>query len=957
MHYPPDEQNSAAQQWQRIPSAPTQAYPPSPAPLADDVWPHNTAAESDGEAWQTSLSPAKPDEPSAPKKRSIFKPRLKKPNFILSVLINAVRIAFLLVLLGGLALGGIVVGIGKAYMETAPTLDLALLDDQAKTSFIYDSNNQLITDYKGTENRVMASIDTIPLNLQHAFVAVEDARFYTHNGVDIKRIIGSFVKNFVSNTNQGGSTITQQLIKNTVLSNEQSYKRKIQEAYLAMQLETQYTKDQILECYLNTIYMGENYYGVAVAAEGYFGKQLQQLTLRECAMLAGLTNNPYYYNPRRNFYLRASEETDYAALTNDRTDYVLKCMYENQFITRQQYDEAMVRTTASVTEKSQIEGEGMYPYAHFVEYAVRDVINKFLELEGLPNTSENRAKMETKLRTGGYRVTLTMDTEIQKIVEDTLATWSKYPGLRDPSDKVYRARNSDGTYTEIEQPQAAAVVLDYRTGELKAIVGGRTPPTQRKTLNRACDMQMPVGSSIKPIAVYAPAIDLGASPASIVYNMPLPIAGWKDGSGKDTFPKNFGGGNYDGPQTLRSALKNSRNVSAAQTLLSMVGVERSVNYLMRMGVSEQHIDKTPFGLSLGSSGISPVEMSVAFGVLGNGGVYQEPISFLGISDSNGNVIYDSHEKQQRQQVFRPSTAWMVVDMLKTAVSSGTGTRAKISGQTVAGKTGTNSDQRGVFFCGMTGWYSSAVWIGHDNYKPLSSKATGSTAAAPLWQSYMAKIHTQKGLDNHDIMQGSPDDYGLVKATTCAVSGQLATDACRNDAMGYGTVTDYWLESTVPTTQCQMHKAMIVCAESGMLANEYCPVKSSRGMVVIPQGHPLYQFISSSTYSPVLQQYLGSISAAQSADANYLSAISCTWHGPGSSGSGSTVAENALAPDARLLIQSAQNALASLDPASGAYAQIFSAIQALQSLVDNPASSTADMAAGMGQLTQAMALAQ
>ncbi|MEG0901581.1 MAG: biosynthetic peptidoglycan transglycosylase, partial [Clostridia bacterium] len=204
------------------------------------------------------------DDFGIPKKRTIFKPRLTKPNFILSVLVNAVRLMVLFVVLVGLAGAGAVLGIAKGYMETAPTLNLALLSEQDKTSFLYDSQGNVITDYKGTENRVMVNISLMPEKLRNAFVAVEDARFYTHNGIDLKRIIGSFVNNFVSSTTQGGSTITQQLIKNTVLSSEQSYKRKIQEAYLAMQLETKYTKAQILESYLNTIYLGENYYGVQV---------------------------------------------------------------------------------------------------------------------------------------------------------------------------------------------------------------------------------------------------------------------------------------------------------------------------------------------------------------------------------------------------------------------------------------------------------------------------------------------------------------------------------------------------------------------------------------------------------------------------------------------------------------------------------------------------------------------
>lgn len=880
------------------------------------------------------------------RKLTILKPRRARPNFVVSVLVNAVRIGLALVFLAILAAAGAVIGIGKAYVGTAPTLDIALLSDQDKTSFIYDSDGNLITDYKGTENRVMVNIYQMPEDLQYAFIAVEDVRFFTHNGVDFKRILGSFVKNFLSNSNQGASTITQQLIKNTILSSELSYKRKIQEAYLAMQLETMYSKAEILESYLNTIYLGENYYGVSVAAEGYFGKDLSELTLRECAMLAGMTNNPYYYNPRRNFYQRQSDQTDYKALTNNRTDYVLQLMYENEFVTYQEYQDALNPQTAHVTETSSIEGEGMYPYAHYVEYAIKEVVDSFLKLNGLEDTSENRYKMENELRTGGYRVTLALDSQIQQIVEDSLENWKDYPGLRDPSDKVYHAKNADGTYTDVVQPQASAVVLDYRTGELKAIVGGRTRPTQRKTLNRAADMNMPVGSAIKPISVYAPAIELGASPASVVYNMPVPVSGWMDENNKETWPKNYGGSTYSGPSTLRNAVKRSQNVSAAQTLMTLVGVERSVDFLVKSGVDLDHINATPFGLALGSSGITPVQMAVAFGVLGNGGVYQEPISVLGISDSEGNVVWDGHQQQERRQVYRPSTAWLVVDMLKGAVSGGTGTEAKISGQTVAGKTGTNSDQRGVFFCGMTGWYASSLWIGHDNYKPLSSKATGGNSAAPLWQDYMSKIHQAKNLENRDILDGAPENYGLTLVTTCAVSGQLATDACREDVMGYGVTTDYWYTPTVPTVSCQMHVLANLCAQTNLIATPYCPVVVQRGVVVIPEGHPLYRFLNSAQYQPVLMEYLGI--------ATNLTA--CTYHQNAAVSGSDPLVQNTLIPDALTLIENAQSLLYSLDTASAQYTAISNAIANLHMVIGGESPGSSDVAGAMSLLTQAMAAA-
>ena len=870
-----------------------------------------------------------PNRAVHPRARSIFKARTKKPNFVLSVAATTIRLSFVLALCVALALLGAVVGIAKAFVDTAPTLDLAALDAQDKTSFIYDSQGNLITDYKGTEDRIMVSIDEIPEMLQNAFIAVEDARFYEHNGVDVKRIVGALVANFTSGSTQGGSTITQQLIKQTVLSSEQSYKRKLQEAYLAMELETRYTKKQILESYLNTIFLGGSYYGVRVAAYGYFGKSLDQLTLRECAMLAGLTRSPNYYNPRSNFYTRNTEGSSTPDITNNRTDYVLRQMRENGLITAQQYNAALDRSTASVLEKSPASTD-MYAYPHYVEYAISDVVDTFLDLNGLEDTSANRYAMENKLRTGGYSVYLCLDTEIQEIVEDTLANWSNYPRLRDPSDKVYQSRNSDGTYTEIEQPQAAACVFDYRTGELKAIVGGRYKPTTRKTLNRASGMTMPVGSSIKPLTVYAPAIDLGASPASIAYNMPVPISGWKDSSGKDSWPKNYGGGGYKGPQSFRSALRNSYNTAAAQILMTYVGVSRSVEYLHLMGIPDKNINADPFGLALGSSGLTPVQMAVAFGTIANKGVYQQPLSFSRIVDSNGNVVVDMHQQQDRHQVFKPSTAYLVVDMLKEAVQSGTGTKAKISSQVVAGKTGTNSDSKGVFFAGMTGWYSGSVWIGHDNYKALSSKATGGNSAAPLWQSFMEKIHKAKNLDSREIIDGTPSDYNLVRVTTCGVSGQLATDACYNDVNGYKTITDYWSADSVPTAYCSMHKSVSVCTESGLLATDYCPSYSveTRGIVLIPRGHPLYDYIDA--YGDTIRKYLGEFATLKSTNdiANHI----CQIHDAYTAAQQPSDLQNIVSDASNLVYTAYQLVGSAPDLSNDTRRQINTAISAVQTLL-------------------------
>ncbi|MBR6442751.1 MAG: PBP1A family penicillin-binding protein [Clostridia bacterium] len=919
---------------------------------ADEYDPDTYEYEESGEAyyddeeeasWGVDDEEYEEDPEDQPEPRSIFRPETRKPNFVVSVLLNTVRMMLVILVLAGVAGLGALAGIAKGYVDTAPELNLIALDSQAQTSFIYDSNGQLITEYKGTENRVLVSLDAMPKRLRNAFIAVEDARFYSHNGVDLKRIAGAFLSNLTSSGTQGGSTITQQLIKNTLLSSEQSYKRKIQEAYLALQLESRYTKDQILESYLNTIYLGENYYGVQVAAQGYFGKDLGDLTLRECAILAGATNNPYYYNPRRNLYTRKSEEKDYAKVTNNRTDYVLRCMYENQFITKEQYQEALNPETASVLPEAPISADGMYRYPHYVEYAVKEIVDIFLELNGLEDNATNRRAMENKFRTGGYRVKLAIDTNIQDIVENTLQNWSKYPSLRDPSDKVFRTKNSDGTYTEIIQPQAACAVLDYRTGELKAIVGSRTAVTAKKTLNRATDMKMPVGSSIKPIAVYAPALELGASPASVVYNMPVPIAGWKDSKGKDSWPKNYGGGGYVGPETLRTAMAKSHNTAAAATLLSMVGVNRSVDFLHQLGIDDGHIDATPFGLSLGSSGITPLQMTVAFGVLANGGKYKEPISVLGISDSAGRVVWDGHQHQEYRTVFKPSTSWMIVDMLQSVVQKGTGTSAKIKGQVVGGKTGTNSDQKGVFFSGVTGYYASALWIGHDNYKALSSKSTGSGAAAPLWQAYMSKIH--EGLPKKEILDGNPADYGLVKVTTCAVSGQLATEACANDAMGYGVVTDWWAKGTEPTVSCQMHISKTVCSDTGMLATSYCPNCETRGVVTIPSGHPLYNLLGGQ-YQSVIEEYLGSTAA--------ISSTYCTLHNEFYQDPNPPAQDTQTSfPEARQALALADNLLATLDPSSAMYQAVQNAADYLRMLLGADYPNQAEIMSAIEALTRAM----
>ena len=741
---------------------------------------------------------------------SMFTQRTRPRSFGLSVLFTTLKILLVMVVALGFAGLGAVLGIARSYVQTSPELDIGLIENQAQTSIIYDANGDVITNFVGLENREWASIEEIPDMLENAFVAIEDVRFYKHSGVDLKRLISAVINTLRNKNTHGGSTITQQLIKNRVLSNEQSYKRKIQEAYLAFELEREYDKNDILEAYLNAIPLGGLNYGVKAAAKDYFGKELSQLTIRECAMLAGLTQNPTKYNPRSNMY---DSNRDFQ-VTEDRTNTVLAAMYSAGFITRDQYESAKAEKV-TILERSTV--SQMYDMPAFVEYAVTDVITYMLKDRGMEDTKANRSALEKELRTGGYHIYTTVDPEIQNTVQETLSTWEDYPKIADPTYSVRISKNADGTIDEIVQPQAAAVVIDQHTGQIKAMVGCRDEPTRKKLLNRAYQSNMPIGSSIKPIAVYAPALENGASPASIILNFAQEIEGY---GGSKGYPS--GGLTKQGPVTMRKGVISSLNVVAARVLYERVGTEAAREYLIEMGINPDNIFADGPGLALGTSGISMLELTAAYATLANNGTYLEPISFTKVTDAQGNVVLDAEKLRQTRRVFKPATCWMMTSMLEDAVSSG---------MHVAGKTGTNDNYRGVTFAGYTPYYTSAIWIGHDDYRyPLKSGSTGGDYAAPLWQAYMAPIH--EGLEDRELLDTDPQDLGLVKVKVCSVSGLLATEACDGDPDGRKPVTDWFTADTVPAEKCNMHSVVPVCQESGQIAGEYCPADQVKESVVL-----------------------------------------------------------------------------------------------------------------------------
>ena len=795
----------------------------------------------------------------------LFTKRKKPRSFALAVVFTSLKLTVLAFIVVGFIGMGLVLGVVKAYVETTPTLDVAQLTISDYTSYLYDMNGNLISSIADVEYRDWVDIEDIPDMLKNAFISVEDVRFYKHSGVDFKRLFSATLEILGNSNSTGGSTITQQLIKNKVLGSQRNYKRKIQEAYLALELETIVDKDTILEAYLNDVDLGESNYGVKSGAKDFFGKELSELTIRECAMLAGLTQSPYRYDPRRNMYQRDKME-----VTDERTNQVLSRMYQAGLITKEQYDSALTEQVHIVEVSVQ---KQMYDMAYFVEYAIKDVVTHLLEKRGLSNTSANRIAVENELRTSGYHIYTTVDPYVQKTVQSTLSNWDSYPSLADTSKSLLIETKEDGTVIETLEPQSAAVVMDYHTGELRAVVGGRDEPSVRKGINRASQSYTEVGSSIKPLSVYGPALDLGYSPASITYNMDGPIIGWNTEKG---YPSGGLDSRY-GPVTFRRALVSSLNVPAAHVLMDDVTPAIAAQYLYELGANEEKINVDGAGLALGTSGLTPIQMSAAYSAIANGGVYQEPLSFTKVLDAEGNVILDADEIRETRRVFQESTAWLLVDMLTDAVKTGTGTKAKITDMTVAGKTGTNSDYASVYFAGITPYYVSTIWVGHDYpANKLKKGSSGGNEAAPLWQAYMSIIH--EGLDDKPIIDTDPTSLGLVKRTVCSVSGLLATDACKDDE-DHKPVTEWFLAGNAPTQYCDMHVTLHICSAENAIATEFCPLDSVApvSFVLIRPDSPLYAFDD----EYLLKALPGAVRTELSTDEFVANMKTCTIHADGS----------------------------------------------------------------------------
>lgn len=718
----------------------------------------------------------------------------KKNRHIGKKIITVFLITALLVISGG---AGVVI----AVIKSAPDINTDIISNLKQSGKIYDKDEKYIEDLSDAENRQVVPLSQIPKYLQNAFIAVEDERFEQHHGIDVKRIFGALWYDLrTMSKGQGASTITQQLIKTYALSPDKKLTRKIQEAYLAIELERKLTKDQILHAYLNTIYLGGNAYGVQAASLYYFGKDVNELDIAQSALIAGLTQNPAKYWP----YSKKNQVNPEAYLTRQRT--VLSQMLKNKYITQAQYDQAYNEKLEFKTK----EAAQSTKYQWFIEPAVDQVAKDFSEKYGI-----TQAEAMQKLRTGGYKIYLTIDTKIQDKAESVINNPKYYPKLPEKS-KYYATSSKDN---KLIQPQAAAVVMDAATGEVRAIVGGRGPHPLR-SYNRATDPEVArqPGSAIKPLAVYAPAIENKiVTAASTIEDSPFPQDFVDENKGWD--PQNFDS-KFRGYTTIRNAIKDSINLVALK-LLKTLGINNSIDFLQNkfhistVVTKGQFNDENLSALALGGMtyGVTPLEMTAAYATFSNNGIYSEPILYTKVLDSNDNPVLEKTSNQSR--AISPQTAYIMSSMLQTVVKSGTGTKARLGNMPAGGKTGTSDEHTNGWFMGITPYYSGAVWMGSDDKNYHVPGLVGGTEA-PMWRDIMLEAH--KGLAVKQFERPS----GIVEAQVCLDSGKAPTELCAQDPRGSRVQTELFIDGTQPVELCDIHTTANIDIRNGKLATENTP---------------------------------------------------------------------------------------------------------------------------------------
>lgn len=666
------------------------------------------------------------------------------------------------------------------------------------------------------ENRILVTSEEIPKHLKQATIAIEDKRFNSHHGVDWRGTLRAILSTVTGSGVQGGSTITQQMIKNVTGNNENTVKRKITEIYRALALEKDYDKDEILTIYLNTVFLGNQCYGVQTAADMYFGKDVSDLTLAESACLISITNNPSQFDPLRADWCREENRS--------RQLLVLEAMLDQHMIDQETYEAAVAEEVVFTNGYTNLGNQVAVPTdeeekpavvstannSYFTDQVIDDVADALVEFYDL---GDDPADADGYVRTAhekavsmvygkGLKIYTTQIPEYQKIAEDVF-------------ENTEYQQNTD---SEGEPLQAGITVMDPFTGNIVAMVGGTGAKEYDRSWNWASEVRQ-CGSAIKPISTYAPALDDGTiTAASAIDDYPIYLPGY------GVYPKNSYG-TFDGMSSVQDAIRWSSNCCAVR-VNQMYGTPASYNFMTeKLGFttltptdSEQVGNMALGGLEYG---VTTVEMAAAFSAFVNDGIYTEPRTFVRVEDSKGQVLIDN--TPESHVAMKETTAYLMRDMLETVVSSGTGTEADFSGMSTAGKTGTTDANRDRYFVGFTPYYCAAVWTG---YKSNDVIDIWGNPSANLWREVMSKIHAD--LDNPGFHSSS----GLVEVTVCADSGLLATDACSKDIRGGRARTVLVAADTAPTQACNMHKMISYCEKGKHIATEFCPKGDVKEVAVL-----------------------------------------------------------------------------------------------------------------------------
>ena len=751
-----------------------------------------------------------------------------------------------------------VVGIGAfiGLVNSTPEIDVSQVAPDEYPSTIYDRNGNVIIELSTDgSNREEATYDELPENLKNAFIAIEDERFYEHNGIDLRGILRAIYVDLKEGKSEGASTITQQLIKNNVLetggrerSTGSTLKRKVQEWVMSVALEKQMSKEEILTNYLNTIALGAGNYGVKTAAKYYFGKELDELTLSECAVIAAITKNPYGNNP-----------INFPDNNEARQKVVLSNMLEQGLISQSEYNAAVADNPYERLIGDS--GEDGVVYSYFIDSLIDDVIDDLIEEGYTSNQAYNL------LYSGGLSIYTTQDPDMQAIIDEEVNNPYNYPmettygiswnisiqkadgtmvhyneqhikkyhwndlGEDDYKLNFYTTEDADAevasfketlledgdriTYETIVytlQPQISFTVMDYTTGEVLALTGGRGEKVYNLSMNRATGTTRQPGSTFKILASFAPAMnEAGFTLASVEDDSPFEYGG-----NIDREIKNWWGDTYRGLSNIRDAIRDSMNIVAVKVMYEM-GASLGVKYLQEFGF--EHIDPyedASLATALGgiTEGVTNLELCAAYSAIANQGTYIEPTLYTRILKRDGTVLLG--DNQETRDVIRPQVAWLLTDAMQDCVTSGTGYACRLYNSALAGKTGTTSNAYDVWFAGYipTG-LCATIWGGYDE----NLEIVDDQFHKEMYSTIMNRIVDELGYGGS---WSFPMPDGIYGTYVCHKSGQYDNGSCTADPSGIGVYYEYFENGTGPSTYCTVHTTAYICSETGLLATQYCP---------------------------------------------------------------------------------------------------------------------------------------